>query len=79
MQTSEQDEIIRAILEGRFVPLRLVDGRLQPPPPVAELPALVAVSREEALQQTPEERRAVLERLRARYQAARAGVANANT
>jgi hypothetical protein len=66
MQAHEPDEIIQAILEQRFVPLRLVAGKLQPPPPTAELPVLVSVSREEALSQTPEERRAVMERLRAR-------------
>jgi hypothetical protein len=66
MPSHEPDELIQAILEQRFVPLRLVASKRQPPPPAAELPALVSVSREEALSQTPEERRAVMEHLRAR-------------
>jgi hypothetical protein len=78
-----QDEIIKAILEQRFVPLRLVDGNLLPPPrnllrtiPEGVTEEQIQQARAWAEQQTPEERRAVLERLRARYHAARVELAN---
>jgi hypothetical protein len=73
MQPHERDEIAQAILAGDFIPLRLVDGKLLPPPsltngvPAGITPEQARAAYERARQLTPEERRAERARVRARY------------
>lgn len=73
MQPHEQNEIAQAILAGTFIPLRLVEGKLLPPPPLTNgVPPGITQEQaqaayERARQQTTEERRAERARVRARY------------
>jgi hypothetical protein len=73
MQRHDRNEIIQAIIEQRFVPLRLVDGKLLPPPrrfhevPAGFTPEQVQAATDQARSQSHEERQAAMERLRTKY------------
>lgn len=73
MTTNESNEILKAIIEQRFIPLRWIDGKLAPPSqslrdlPPGITPEQAQAAYEQVRQMSPEERRATQEQLKNKY------------